>query len=47
MLPGAPVRRNRGGLIPEYLKRIVSLPQMDWEMSFWMMFYLCVNPSRV
>eukprot|EP01089_Gocevia_fonbrunei_P016427 TRINITY_DN5082_c0_g1_i1.p1 TRINITY_DN5082_c0_g1~~TRINITY_DN5082_c0_g1_i1.p1 ORF type:complete len:249 (-),score=-6.23 TRINITY_DN5082_c0_g1_i1:2-748(-) len=32
---------------PEYLRRIFHYPQMDLEYTFWQMFYLCINPSRV
>eukprot|EP01132_Coremiostelium_polycephalum_P004557 gene4557-5678_t len=44
---------SRGGntrykrLIPEYFRRIFHYPQMDIEYTFWIMFYLCFNPSRV
>ncbi|EAL61284.1 hypothetical protein ACTFIW_006849 [Dictyostelium discoideum] len=34
-------------LIPEYFRRIFHYPQMDIEYTFWIMFYLCFNPSRV
>jgi len=46
-------RLNRDGssryrrLIPEYFRRIFHYPQMDIEYTFWIMFYLCFNPSRV
>jgi len=51
MLPGAlpPPRRafNTNSFLPEYLRRIIHYPQMDLEYTFWQMFYLVVEPSRV
>jgi len=47
MLPGGPARRHHHTWIPEYIRRLVSYHQMDLEYTFWMMFYLCFNPSRV
>jgi len=50
MLPGIipPQRRfNTNSIFPEYLRRIIHYPQMDIEYTFWQMFYLCIEPSRV
>jgi len=53
MLPGpgpgvtTPRRFNTGSWVPEYLQRMIHYPQMDMEYTFWQMFYLCVQPSRV
>jgi len=45
---GASGRQNSNdSFMPEYLKRTVSFNQMDIEYTFWQMFYLCVNPTRV
>eukprot|EP00164_Ancoracysta_twista_P008744 GFYU01012724.1.p1 GENE.GFYU01012724.1~~GFYU01012724.1.p1 ORF type:complete len:254 (-),score=35.01 GFYU01012724.1:289-1050(-) len=34
-------------MIPEYFRRVINYSQMDFEYTFWQMFYLCVDPSRV
>jgi len=50
MLPGASPPRRRSYAttwLPEYIKRLGSYGQMDIEYTFWQMFYLCFNPSRV
>ncbi|PRP79149.1 UNC-50 family protein [Planoprotostelium fungivorum] len=47
MLPGAGYLRNQHSRLPEYLRRLLSYTQMDIEYTFWQMFYLCFNPSRV
>lgn len=40
-------RVHSGSYVPEYVRRIFHYPQMDLEYTFWMMFYLCVNPKVV
>eukprot|EP01118_Nematostelium_gracile_P001359 TRINITY_DN11399_c0_g1_i1.p1 TRINITY_DN11399_c0_g1~~TRINITY_DN11399_c0_g1_i1.p1 ORF type:complete len:243 (-),score=17.46 TRINITY_DN11399_c0_g1_i1:46-774(-) len=47
MLPGISPRRRSQFWITEYLRRLTSYAQMDFEYTFWQMFYLCFNPSRV
>lgn len=49
MLPGGQpaTHRYNNSFVPEYVKRIVRYAQMDIEYTFWQMFHLCVNPSRV
>eukprot|EP00183_Erythrolobus_madagascarensis_P007263 CAMPEP_0185845724 /NCGR_PEP_ID=MMETSP1354-20130828/1610_1 /TAXON_ID=708628 /ORGANISM="Erythrolobus madagascarensis, Strain CCMP3276" /LENGTH=290 /DNA_ID=CAMNT_0028545755 /DNA_START=73 /DNA_END=945 /DNA_ORIENTATION=- len=32
---------------PEYFRRLLNVPQMDLEYTFWQMVYLFVAPSRV
>lgn len=46
MLPSNHSNRYNGSIFPEYVRRIVRYPQMDIEYTFWLMFLLCVNPSR-
>jgi len=40
-------RVHSGSYVPEYVRRIFHYPQMDLEYTFWMMFYLCINPKVV
>eukprot|EP01097_Dermamoeba_algensis_P009203 TRINITY_DN63_c0_g1_i1.p1 TRINITY_DN63_c0_g1~~TRINITY_DN63_c0_g1_i1.p1 ORF type:complete len:250 (+),score=42.07 TRINITY_DN63_c0_g1_i1:120-869(+) len=46
-----PLARGRGGglggfTIPEYLRRMLSFPQMDLEFSSWQMLQLCYSPTK-
>merc|ERR1712137_1032431 len=48
MLPYSNSPRFKGNsFLPEYVRRIFHYPQMDLEYTFWQMFMLCFNPSRV
>ena len=38
---------NSTGKIWIYLRRILSLPQMDFELALWQMLYLVIAPRRV
>ena len=31
----------------EYVRRAINYDHMDFEYTFWQMFYLCVAPARV
>lgn len=33
--------------LPEYVRRLFQIPQMDIDYTLWQMLYLCVSPSRV
>ncbi|CAG8721106.1 17733_t:CDS:2, partial [Acaulospora morrowiae] len=33
--------------IPIFLRRLFRFPQMDFELAFWQMLYLCIAPRRV
>eukprot|EP01091_Cochliopodium_minus_P002236 TRINITY_DN12102_c0_g1_i1.p1 TRINITY_DN12102_c0_g1~~TRINITY_DN12102_c0_g1_i1.p1 ORF type:complete len:246 (+),score=23.18 TRINITY_DN12102_c0_g1_i1:35-772(+) len=50
MLPPKTIKfqnKSRFFFIPEYLKRIINYDQMDIEFTFWQMYYLCFDPSKV
>lgn len=55
MLPGAEALRVRGSsslsrcfyLLPEYFRRLIHYPQMDFESAQTQMLYLCFRPSEV
>ena len=47
---GAAPRRSRSSAtarLAAFFKRLVQLPQMDFEFALWQMLYLIISPKRV
>jgi hypothetical protein len=45
MLPTSGRYMSGGSYVPEYIRRLLNYPQMDWEYTTWQMIYYCIDPA--